>query len=319
MKVTFWGTRGSIPSPMATEEFHIKAKRLLMNAKDVDINNEAAVDDYLESRPLPDSMTFGGNTPCVEVTEGEHQLILDCGSGMAPLGRQMMKTGFTPGQRIDILQSHTHWDHMMGFPFFIPAYIKGAEVHIHGVHPDLKKRFEYQMNLIHFPITMDYMASTITFHQREAGEEFVLGPFTIINKGLHHPGGSYTYRISAGGKTMVYATDGEYLEPTDDVYLPYIEFFDKSDLLIFDAMYATLEKVIERENYGHSTPLIGIGLALSAGVKKLVLFHHDPESNDSQIAHSFFEAKEYLDTNGKAISDSPLELIISYDGLVIEV
>ena len=124
---------------------------------------------------------------------------------------------------------------------------------------------------------------------------------------------------AAETKTMVYATDGEYLEPTDEIYLPYIEFFDKADLLIFDAMYSTLEKVIERENFGHSTPLIGIGLAMSAGVKKLVLFHHDPESNDSQIARAFFEAKEYLDTRGKAISDSPLELIVSYDGLVIEI
>jgi phosphoribosyl 1,2-cyclic phosphodiesterase len=319
MKVTFWGTRGSIPTPMTADEFRIKTKRLIMNAKNVNISDETEVDSYLNSRPLPEAMTFGGNTPCVEITEGNHQIIFDCGSGLRLLGRQMMKTGLTPGHRIDIIQSHTHWDHLMGFPFFAPAYAKGNEIHIHGVHSNLKKRFEQQMDLIHFPITMDDMAAGITFHQLKSGEEFTLGPFAIINKGLNHPGGSYTYRISSNGKSIVYATDGEYKEPTDDVYVPYIDFFKNADVLIFDAMYATLEQTVEKENYGHSTAVIGIGIALSAGVKTLVLFHHDPESSDSQVAQSYFEAKQYLETRGKEIFGHSLNLIVSYDGLVIEV
>lgn len=319
MKITFWGTRGSLPTPMTVDEFHVKVKRLLMNARGVDLENEAAVDEYLAGRPLPEAMTFGGNTPCVEITEQDHRLILDCGSGLYPLGHHIMKTGLKPGQRIDILQSHTHWDHMMGFPFFIPAYTKGTEIHLHGVHPNLKERFAQQMDLIHFPITMDDMSADITFHQIDGGEEFLLGPYTITAKGLHHPGGSYAYKIASGGKTMVYASDGEYKEPTDDVFVPFINFFKDVDVLIFDAMYASLEKVIEKENYGHSTAVIGVGMALSAGVKKIVLFHHDPECNDTQIAESYFEAREYLETRGKAISDTPLEIVASYDGLQLEV
>lgn len=319
MKVTFWGTRGSLPTPMSTEDCRVKIKRLLMNAVNVDLSDETAVEVYLNLRPFPEAMTFGGNTPCVEVCEGSYQLILDCGSGMHTLGRHMVKAGFVSGQRIDILQTHTHWDHMMGFPFFAPAFTRNTEIHIHGIHPNLKERFDQQMDLIHFPITMNDMGAKINFHQYESEKEFILGPFTITSKGLHHPGGSYSYRISAGGKTLVHATDGEYKEPKEKVYKPYIDYFRGADMLIFDAMYATLEKTIEKENFGHSTPVIGIVLALSAGVKKLVLFHHDPECDDAQIAHSYLEAKQYLESHGKTISDNPLELITSYDGLVLEV
>ncbi len=319
MKVTFWGTRGSIPSPLDHGEFRAKAKRLLMNARDVDLSDEPAVDEYLRTRAIPESMTFGGNTPCVEVIEGGDRLILDCGSGMPPLGRNMFATGFAPGDEVHILQTHTHWDHMMGFPFFGPAFTKGTTIHIHGVHPNLEERFAQQMDLIHFPITMAEMAADIVFHQIKKDGLTAIGPFSITNKALHHPGGSYSYRIETGGRSLVLATDGEYKEPTEEIYRPFIEFYRDADVLIFDAMYSTLEKTIEKENYGHSTPVIGIRLALSAGVKTLVLFHHDPECNDSQIAQSYYEALEFLKIRGKSLSEKPLDLITSYDGLMIEV
>ncbi|MCD6308165.1 MAG: MBL fold metallo-hydrolase [Candidatus Latescibacteria bacterium] len=319
MKATFWGTRGSIPTPLTFGECRAKAKRLLMNARNVDLSDEAAVESYLRSRPLPEAMTFGGNTPCVEVVEDSSRLILDCGSGMHTLGRHMIASGFSAGEEIHILQTHTHWDHIMGFPFFAPAYTKGTTIHIHGVHPHLEERFAQQMDLIHFPITMDDMAADIVFHQVEKDVTTNLGPFTIRNKALFHPGGSYSYRIEAGGKTLVFATDGEYKEPTEEIYRPFIEYYRGADVLIFDAMYSTLEKTIERENYGHSTPVIGLRLALSAGVKTLVLFHHDPECNDAQIAQSFYEAKEFLEIRGKSISEKPLELITAFDGLMIDV
>jgi len=319
MRVVFWGTRGSIPNPLTSNEFRAKVKHLLMSARNVDINDEAAVDNYLDTRQFPEAMTFGGNTPCVEVSEGNQHLILDCGSGLCPLGRQMMKRGLGTDKRINILQTHTHWDHVMGFPFFAPAFVKDASIHIYGIHPDLKERFDQQMDRIHFPITMAEMGAEIIFHQLKSEEEFTLGPFTISSKGLHHPGGSYSYRISSGGKSVVYATDGEYKEPTDEVYSPFINFFKNADILIFDAMYITLEKTIERKNYGHSTAVIGIGIALKARVGSLVLFHHDPECNDDLIARSYSEAQKYLETRGKTISNHSLKLITSYDGLTINV
>lgn len=316
MRVKFWGTRGSIPTPVTAEDCRIKIKHLLMNAKNVDLSDESAVEAYLAGRPIPEAMTFGGNTPCLEVTEGSSQLILDCGSGMQPLGRAMMHD-IAPSRCINILQTHTHWDHIMGFPFFAPAYA-ATEIHIYGVHPNMRERFEQQMDRIHFPITMDEMRASITFHQLGAGEQLVLDPFTITNMGLHHPGGSYSYRIASGNRTFVYATDGEYKDPTAANLKPYAAFFKNADVLVFDTMYSTIEKVIEKENYGHSTPLIGMSMALSAGVKKLVFFHHDPESNDIQIAESYFDAKRYL-AKRTADAENPLEIVLSYDGLEMDV
>jgi ribonuclease BN (tRNA processing enzyme) len=305
---------------MNTNEFRVKVKRLLMNASHVDLKNEKAIEAYIEQYSLPNAMTFGGNTPCVEITEGDAQLILDCGSGMRLLGKDMLKQGVKPGERIDILQTHTHWDHMMGFPFFGPAYVRGADIHIHGVHPDLKNRFEQQMDNIHFPITMNDMGAVITFHQLSQGEEIKLGQFTVTNKGLHHPGGSYAYRISSNGKNVVFATDGEYtyLLPQKD-FLTYVDFYRNADVFIFDAMYGSLEKTIEKENFGHSTAVIGVNISLCAQVKKLILFHHDPESSDSQIYDAFLNAQNYLETEQETNPGHPLKLIIAYDNLDVEV
>ncbi len=318
MRITFWGTRGSLPSPLNSNEFRIKVKRLLMNAQNVKLVDEEAVETYLEESHQPDSITFGGNTPCVEITEGNDQLILDCGSGLASCGREMMKKGFKPGSRINIFQTHTHWDHMMGFPFFAPAYTNGTEIHIHGVHPNLKERFEQQMDLIHFPITMDEMKSTIFFHKLSRGEEITSGPFKITNKALHHPGGSYAYRISTDSKSVVFATDGEYTNLNEE-FREYINYYDNADALIFDAMYASLEKTIEKENFGHSTPVIGINIALTSNIKTLFLFHHDPESNDAQIFDAYKHAAKYLEMEQGHFPDSHLNLMIAYDNLVFDV
>jgi phosphoribosyl 1,2-cyclic phosphodiesterase len=303
---------------MTTDEFKIKVKRILMNAKNIPLGNESAVSAYLDGLPFPDGLTFGGDTPCLEISEGKHQIIIDCGSGMRLLGRQMMKQGLPPGHRIDILQTHTHWDHMMGFPFFAPAYAE-TDIHIHGVHPNLSQRFEQQMDRVHFPITMDDMRAKITFHQLKSDEEFALGPFVIKNKALNHPGGSYTYRITSGGKSVVFATDGEYKGASNEIYQPFVNFYMDADILIFDAMYLTLEHTIEKENYGHSTAVIGVDIAVNARVKNLVLFHHDPECDDNQIARAFFDAELYYKQRCAKIYKCPLTIVAAYDGLTLDV
>jgi phosphoribosyl 1,2-cyclic phosphodiesterase len=318
MKVKFWGTRGSLPRPLTAAEFRAKARKLLLGACDVDLCDETAVDAFLDSRPLPESMTFGGNTPCVEITHDGGRVICDCGSALRDLGASI-KDEFTSGGEIDILQTHTHWDHMMGFPFFAPAYMKGVAINIYGIHPKLRERFEQQMDTVHFPITMDDMASTSTFHQVHADDQLSLGPFTVTCKGLHHPGGSYAYKLRAGGKTVVYATDGEYKDGAGDPYKQYVDFFEGVDVLIFDAMYANIEKTIEKENFGHSTAIIGIELALRANVKSLVLFHHDTESSDEQIIQSRLEAIKMLDSCCTSEDGPGLEVIASYDGFELEV
>ena len=319
MKVTFWGTRGSIPAPMNAAVFRNKTRRLLLQARPEDISGESGVDAFLDRAAFPDAMTFGGNTPCVEITEGEHRLILDCGSGLRELGNRIVEENRDTPSRIDILQTHTHWDHIMGFPFFAPALRKCCGIHVHGVHPSLRQRFEAQMDRIHFPITLDDLGSHVEFHQIRGGEEITLGPFQIENKGLNHPGGSHSYRVSTGGKSVVFATDGEYHDHSGDGLAPYAEFNRDADLLIFDAMYSTLEQTIRKADYGHSTAVIGVELALRAGVKTLALFHHDPESDDDEIAASFRRAEEYLDSRKSEFPGADLRIITSYDGMIFEV
>ena len=117
MKVTFWGTRGSLPSPLDAGVFREKARYLIRKARDIDPGDDTAIDAFLESRDLPHAMTFGGNTPCIEMTSAGESLLFDCGSGLRVLGRHMMSGGFESGSRINIFQTHTHWDHIQGLPF----------------------------------------------------------------------------------------------------------------------------------------------------------------------------------------------------------
>lgn len=319
MRVTFWGTRGSLPAPMNAAGFRSKVKHLLLHARPEDISSESAVDAYLDHNPLSDAMTFGGNTPSVEITEGSHRLILDCGSGLRELGHHIMKESHNSPGCIDILQTHTHWDHIMGFPFFTPALHKCCEIHVYGVHPGLRQRFEAQMDRVHFPITLDDLGSPVEFHHLNEHRDFFLGPFHIQNIGLHHPGGSYAYRISIGDKSVVFATDGEYHDRTDNGFAPFVEFYRNTDLLIFDAMYSTLEQTIEKADFGHSTAVIGVEIALRAGVKNLALFHHDPESDDAEIAGSCHRAVEYRDSRRSEYPDDGLRIVASYDGMIFEV
>ena len=318
MKVNFWGTRGSIPSPMTTSEFRINVKRLLRNAQKIDLGNDKILEAYLDRTILSGAMTFGGNTPCIEIIDGRDQLILDCGTGLRLLGREMIKRDFNSGNSINIIQTHTHWDHIMGFPFFSPAFVKDTKINIYGVHPNLRERFAQQMDLIHFPITMEDMGADIEFININTEDEYKIGPFTVKAKGLHHPGGSYAYRITSGSKSVVFATDGEYTNMSDEKTLEYEQFYRNADVLIFDAMYASLEQTIEKENYGHSTAVIGINIALNSNVKNLVLFHHDPDSSDYQILESFNNAVNYLKEKKKTFPDSSLILSISYDGMIID-
>jgi phosphoribosyl 1,2-cyclic phosphodiesterase len=300
-------------------EFRKKVRLLLRDACSSRLKDEEAVDEYLDTAALPGAMTFGGNTPCVEVSSGVDRLVFDCGTGIRELGWNILSRDNDHDRRINIFQSHTHWDHIMGFPFLAPALSGGYSVHIYGLHPDLRGRFEAQMDRIHFPITLEEMRSEICFHQIGSGETVALGPFRIGNMGLHHPGGSWAYRISAGGKNIVFATDGEYRDRTDAGLAPFIDFYRNADLLIFDAMYPTLEQTIEKEDYGHSTAVIGVDLALRAGVKTLALFHHDPESDDCQIAGTLLRAREYLGSIRERFPESGLQIVAAYDGMVIEV
>jgi len=200
----------------------------------------------------------------------------------------------------------------MGFPFFVPAYIRGNQITIYGCHDRLRERFEHQQVPTHFPVTLDQMASTKTFVQLEVGKAYVIGPFHISTIKHDHPGDAYGYRIETERGIFVYATDAEYTNLAWDQRQRHIEFFRDADVVIYDAAYSLVEAV-EKLDWGHSSPFIGVEMANDANVKTLVLFHHDPDRSDEKL-------DELVGGYRKAIAGkSRMEISIAQEGRTFEV
>jgi len=314
MKVKFWGTRGSIPTPLSPAAIEDKIRQALHGAAGLDLSSEAAIERYLQRLPVTIRSTVGGNTPCVEVRAGQQVLVLDAGSGLRLLGQELMKTEFGKGQgAVDILISHTHWDHLQGLPFFRPGFIPGNRVTFHSPHDHLKKAFVGQQDFIYFPVPLDYLSGDIQFHHIPAGEWTQIGDCRIYPFRMKHPGESYAYRIEYESASLVYATDSQYNPVDQAARQVYVEFFRNADLLIFDAQYSFSDATEEKQDWGHSTPMIGADLAHRAGVRRLALFHHDPLSDDEAVYSGLKQAEAVLARLG-----SPCQVMIASEGLEVE-
>jgi phosphoribosyl 1,2-cyclic phosphodiesterase len=288
MRIKFWGVRGSIPTPISSETISVKIRKALRGAKGVDLDDPQAVKDYVASLPEEIKGTSGGNTPCVEVHVGGRHLIFDAGSGLRELGLELMQGPYGQGQgTAHFFISHTHWDHIQGFPFFIPAYVPGNRFIIHSPKKDIEERFTIQqIDQDMFPMTLGDMGAKLEFAPiRQEGID--LDGVHVDCLELHHPGGSWAYRVRYQDKILVYATDGEYQDLSQEALKPYLDFFAHADALIFDAMY-TFSESVTKEGWGHSTSLVGVDMAVKTGAKKLILFHHEPTYDDAKL-------KEILD------------------------
>ena len=283
MRIKYWGVRGSIPAPCSSEMIAAKIEAALLGAQGVDLENREEVKSYVASLPGEIRGTSGGNTPCIEVAAGDHHLIFDAGSGLRECGLELMQGRYGRGEgRAHLFMSHTHWDHIQGFPFFVPAYIPGNKFTIYSPKKDIEERFTIQqIDQDMFPMRLKDMGADLEFVSI-APEGVDLGGVYVDCIKLHHPGGSWAYRVKAEGKTLVYATDGEYQDLSAKALEPYLEFFSGADALIFDSMY-TFSESVTKEGWGHSTSLVGVDLAVKTGVKRLVLFHHEPTYHDDKL------------------------------------
>jgi len=317
MRFKFWGVRGSIPSPIGTETITAKIIQALSRAKGVDLEDPQAVRNYAQSLPLDIRGTSGGNTPCVEVTTAKHHIILDAGSGLRELGLNLMKGPFGQGRgTAHIFMSHTHWDHIQGFPFFVPAYIKGNRFFIYSPKKDIEEKFTtQQIDQDMFPIRLNDMAAQLKFVTISAEEPLDLGGVNARCILLPHPGGSYAYRIEEKGKTLIYATDGEYKNLDQQSLQRYLDFMADADVLIFDAMY-TFDESVSKEGWGHSTSLVGVDMARKTRIRKLVLFHHEPTYTDDKLAEILEKTKSYYSL---VRDEGRLEIILAVEGLEMEV
>jgi phosphoribosyl 1,2-cyclic phosphodiesterase len=319
MLARFWGTRGSLPTAQTAGQVRDKMIAALQAAEGIDLSSRQAVADFVDHElPFQIAGGFGGNTSCVEIDGiGEEYLICDMGSGARELGNRI-QTGDQPDKQpvFHILMSHCHWDHIMGFPFFTPAYVPGNKVTIYGCHEELEQVFRLQHSRPYFPVDFEDLGADIEFVTLRPDEPREIAGVRVTGQLQHHESNSYAYRLEHGGKTVIYATDGEHRIEVEAEVDAVASFYRNADLLIFDAMYSLADAVTIRADWGHSSNLVAVELARRAGVSHLCLFHHEPSNDDKTLAGILRDSLRYLE-----LTDPDNNLIIStaYDGLEIKV
>jgi anti-anti-sigma factor len=316
MLVKFWGVRGSIPAPSLSSQIQSKITRALHEAaaRQINLADPEAIDQFVAGLPLGIRGTVGGNTSCITMETPKGLVIFDAGSGIRGLGDALIKREFGQGQgQASIFFTHTHWDHIQGFPFFRPAFVPGNRFTLYCVHPYVEQVIVDQMKPEWFPVQFDYLSAGLEFKHIKEGEVVQVAGLEIRSKSLQHPGIAYAYRVDNGNSSVVLATDGEYKHLSATHTKGYIDFFAGADVLIFDAMFSVRESFI-REDWGHSSALIGADMARQAGVKQLVLFHHDPVSEDDEIWRLCRETEEYLAQDPGTI---PPSVVVATEGLEI--
>ena len=253
-KVKFWGVRGSIACPGAN---HIQ---------------------------------YGGNTSCIEVSCGGERLILDAGTGMRNLGHWLLRKNT---KHATILMSHTHWDHISGFPFFAPAFHEGYSFDVMAGHLgnglSIKDVFSGQMTHPFFPVPLEVMNAEMNYHDFKAGDSIDLSSRIHIKTApLNHPDGATGYRIEHRGHSVCYVTDTEHVVGKPDENI--LALIEGADLVIYDSTY-TDKEFESKIGWGHSTWQEGIRLCKAANVKSLAIFHHDPDHEDRFLNQLEAEAK----------------------------
>jgi len=279
MRVKFWGVRGSIPTPG------------------------------------PETVQFGGNTSCVEVRAGKALLIFDGGTGLRLLGKELVKQ---MPLEAHIFFSHVHWDHIQGFPFFDPAFVRGNSIHLYGgnnVSRTLEETLAGQMDHPSFPVHLTDMGAKMIFHDLLEGQALELdtgdgAKVKITTCRGNHPNGVWIYRVEHQGHSIVYATDTEHYAVTDPNLAKLAEGVD---VLIYDAQYTpeeysgTAGTGGSKVGWGHSTFEAAVQLAQAARAKQLVLFHHDPMQSDAAVREKERRAKASFPA-----------AIAAFEGLTIE-
>jgi anti-anti-sigma factor len=319
LRVHFWGTRGSLPTPLGERAVRAKIRDALLAARGRTLDTPEAIDAFID-HALPFSVrgTFGGNTSCVEViTGGDEYVLCDLGTGVREFGNRVLREhGRDRKHCFNIFLSHTHWDHIMGFPFFAPAYIPGNRIRIYGCHSGLREALRTQHSAPWFPVEFDTLAATIEFITLEPGRSYEVAGLSLTSLKQFHSEDSYGYRFSRGDKSIVYSTDCEHKYSQLDQSYPFVEFYRNADLLIFDAMYSLGDSVSIKEDWGHSSNVVAVELAQAAGVKRLALFHHEPVLNDQMIEVVLADAVrfEWLSRRGDKV-----EVLSAHDGLELTV
>ncbi|RLB09665.1 MAG: MBL fold metallo-hydrolase [Deltaproteobacteria bacterium] len=250
MIVRFWGVRGSIPCPG------------------------------------PKTVRYGGNTSCIELAmpEVSRRIIIDAGSGIRELGAYILNEGtITKQEKIKIFLTHTHWDHIMGFPFFAPMYMPDAHIQIFGPRASEKDSLEEivggQWTYNYFPVLQKDLAATVEYIELKEGEYDLGMGLRLKTKLLFHPISCLGYRFEYKDKCFCTLFDTEPFKDRDEI----IEFVKGADLIVHDAQYTEEEYRSAKEGWGHSYIEYALDIGIKAGAKRLAFFHHDPDRTDEEL------------------------------------
>jgi len=288
LTLTFWGTRGSIPTPG------------------------------------PSTVRYGGNTPCVELRTAEGWLIiLDAGTGIRELGRALLERG--DGQPIsgDIFLTHAHWDHIQGIPFFAPLFRKGNRFTIWGsrsLQTSIGRVVRDQMSPVVFPVSFEELQAQIEFQELSEERRSVHG-YEVSACAVRHPGGALGYRFSTGnaaGRALVYVSDNELSAEARYDDAPgwrekLVDFVRGASVLVHDTMY-TASEYGSFVGWGHSTHDQAVELALDAEVERLVLFHHRPERSDEEVDRCVERCRALVARRGRT-----LDVVAAAEGMSLQV
>lgn len=272
--IQFWGVRGSVPSPGS------------------------------------DTVRYGGNTSCVEMRIGGKRLIFDGGTGLRMLGKSLK-----PEMPIDahMFFTHYHWDHIQGVPFFTPAFTEGNYLHIHGAVPtpgvSLEEHFLSRVLHLNSPVPVEQIRANIKFHDLICGETFSVDDITIATAPLNHPNGAMGYRVTWQGHSVFYCTDTEHFADAPDEHV--MRLAQDADMLIYDAMYTDEEyhnPKSPKVGWGHSTWQEALKVGEKAGVKRVAIFHHEPNHTD-----------DFLDQVALQVAEIAPRSFMAREGLVVSV
>ena len=316
--VTFWGTRGSIPVSLDCASIRDKLASAIVAASGKDLDTQEKARRWVDTElDFAVSHTFGGNSACVQLDAGDGEYVLcDLGSGVRAFGNHVVtRDGPSKRNTFHVFQSHVHWDHIMGFPFFGPAYVPGNKIRIYGCHTNIEAALRRQQDPPSFPVPFDSLAASIEFVALQPGRSYDIAGWSVTARRQNHSGDSYGYRFVRDGRVIVYSTDSEHRLDIPDEVEGAATFFADADLVIFDAMYSLAEAVSVKEDWGHSSNVVAVELCQLANAKHLVLFHHEPANNDESIAQIWRETLRYEEISR---TGPPLRVSAAYDGMEIE-
>ncbi|MGE5410078.1 MAG: MBL fold metallo-hydrolase [Clostridiales bacterium] len=285
MKVKFWGTRGSIPVPGSS------------------------------------TLKYGGNTPCIQITSDNDTIILDAGTGIRELGNFLVKENFDH-RIINILISHTHYDHIQGLPFFAPFYDERFEINIYASvieNSKVEHIIDYQMQPFFFPVKRDIFKAKVNFYMIQENSVFDISSVNVQTSMVNHSNDTLSFKLSESGKSLVYMTDNEIkfhqlsIDPEENRIISLnneiIQFCNKSEYLIHDCMY-NQQTFEDKLGWGHSNNIALAYFAMIADVKNLILFHYDPDYSDDMVKEMLIETSGIISGSGKFIN-----CISSFEGL----